>query len=113
MNDNKDFYPKMIKDLPEADISFKGLRGWLSQGKDHQIVFFDIDPIGIVPEHTHGIQWGCVLDGEITFTIDGKTKTYQKGDSYFIPAGVVHSASFTKPTKIIEFFDDKDRYKIK
>ncbi len=47
--DQKKPYPDMITQLPEAHIPFKGVRGWLSQGKDHQIVFFDTEPIGKVP----------------------------------------------------------------
>ena len=58
-------YPDLIKGLPEADIPFKGVKGWLSQSDDHQIVFFDIEPIGKVAEHAHGAQWGFVIDGEI------------------------------------------------
>ena len=109
----KDPYPEMIKNLPEADIEFKGIRGWISQAKDHQIVFFDIEPIGEVTEHSHGAQWGIVIEGEMELTIGGTTKTYKKGDSYHIPDGVVHSAVFKSRTWVLDFFADKDRYKAK
>ena len=65
------FYPEIISELPEADIPFNGVRGWLSQGKDHQIVFFEIEPIGEVAAHKHGAQWGAVFDGEMELTIGG------------------------------------------
>jgi hypothetical protein len=42
------FYPEFIRSLPEADISFKGFEGWISQAEDHKIVFFEIDPTGYV-----------------------------------------------------------------
>lgn len=71
-------YSEMIKDLPEADINFKGLKGWISQGKDHQIVFFDIEPIGEVSEHSHGAQWGMVIEGEMELTIGGIKKNIKK-----------------------------------
>ncbi len=113
-NDNVNIlYSEMLKKLPEADINFKGLKGWILQGKDHQIVFFDIVPIGEVSEHSHGEQWGIVIEGEMELTIGGKTKTYKKGDSYFIPDKVVHSATFKCRTRVMDFFNDKDRYKIK
>ncbi len=112
-NNMKDFFPEMIKKLPEADINFKGVRGWISQGKDHQIVFFDIEPVGKVPEHVHKTQWGIVIDGEMELTIGDITKTYKKGDSYYIPDGVVHSAVFKTRTKVLDFFADNDRYKPK
>ena len=113
MSNKNDPYPDMIKKLPEADIDFKGVRGWISQGKDHQIVFFDIEPIGEVKKHSHGAQWGIVVDGEMDLTIGGITKTCKKGDSYFIPDGVPHSAVFKKRTLALDFFADKDRYKTK
>lgn len=106
-------FPKLIVDLPEADIAFKGLKGWISQGKDHQIVFFDIEPIGEVGEHSHGAQWGIVIEGEMELTIEGNTNTYKKGDSYFIPDKALHSAVFKARTKVLDFFADKDRYKEK
>ena len=95
-NFNDSIYPELVRNLPDADIPFKGVEGKLFQGNDHQIVFFVIDPIGVVAEHSHGAQWGIVFEGEMDLTIDGKTKTYKKGDRYFIPSGVKHSANFKK-----------------
>lgn len=105
------FYPEVITQLPEADIPFQGVRGWLSQADDHQVVFFEIEAIGEVAEHKHGTQWGIVFDGEMKLNIGGQTKTYRKGDSYFIPEGVLHSAVFEKKTYLMDFFADKQRYK--
>ena len=109
-NKTDELFPEMIKKLPEADISFKGVKAWISQGKDHQIVFFDIEPVGTVPEHAHKAQWGMVIDGEMELTIGGITKTYKKGDSYYIPDGVSHSAVFKTRTRVLDFFADKNRY---
>ena len=106
-------FPGMIKNLPEADIAFKGIKGWLSQGTDHQIVFMDIKPIGEVADHSHGEQWGLVLDGEMDLSIGGVKKTYRKGDTYYIGNGVVHSAAFKQRTFVMDMFKDKDRYKAK
>ena len=103
-------YPKMILDLPEADIPFNGVKGKLMQGENQQTVFFEIEPIGEVAEHKHGTQWGVVFEGEMELTIDGVSKTYKKGDQYFIPAGVLHSAVFKMKTFIMDVFEDKDRY---
>lgn len=106
-------YPQMIRDLPEIDIPIEGIRGWLIQSKDKQIVFFDIDPVGKMPEHSHCSQWGIMLDGKMKLTIDNDTKIYQKGDWYYIPAGVVHSAEFLTKVHVIDVFDDPNRYQIK
>ena len=106
-------FHKTITSLPQADIAFKGVKGWLSQAKDHQLVFMDIAPIGEVAPHAHGAQWGIVVDGEMELTIGGKKNVFRKGDSYFIPKGTVHSALFSKRTFVIDFFADKNRYKAK
>jgi quercetin dioxygenase-like cupin family protein len=106
-------FHKTITSLPQADIAFKGVKGWLSQAKNHQLVFMDIAPIGEVAPHAHGAQWGIVVDGEMELTIGGKKHVFRKGDSYFIPKGTVHSALFRKRTFVIDFFADKSRYKAK
>ena len=108
-----EFYPAEISDLPEIDVSFAGVRGRLLQGPDQQLVFFDIEPIGEITPHTHGAQWGVVLDGEVELTIGEETRIYRKGDSYYIPTGVVHSARFFSRTRVIDFFAEPQRYKPK
>jgi quercetin dioxygenase-like cupin family protein len=49
---------------------------------------------GAAGRHTHpGIETGYVLEGELNLLIDGQPeKTLKVGDSYQIPAGVVHDA---------------------
>jgi len=49
----------------------------------------------------------------MTLTIGDETKTYKKGDYYYIPSGVIHSATFKKRTRVMDFFADEERYKIK
>jgi quercetin dioxygenase-like cupin family protein len=106
-------YPEFITRLPEVDLPIDGVRGWLAQARDHQVVFFDIDPIGAVPMHTHGDQWGIVVEGEMELTIGGETKRYGPGDSYYIPAGVEHGAKFLSHFRTIDVFGEPDRYKVK
>jgi quercetin dioxygenase-like cupin family protein len=106
-------YPETITNLPMADIPLAGVRAWISQAKNHQIVFFDIDPIGEIPPHSHGEQWGIVVEGEMELTIGGTTKRYGPGDSYHIPPGVEHGAVFLSHFRAIDFFADTQRYKAK
>ena len=108
-----DFYPDLITSLPEANIPFKGVRGWISQSVNHQVVYMDIEPIGEVAEHSHAAQWGYVLEGEMKLRIDGVEKTYLKGDSYYIPENVIHSAVFETRTFIMDVFAERNRYKQK
>jgi quercetin dioxygenase-like cupin family protein len=104
-------YPDMIRALPEADIPLAGVVGRLLQGEGRQVVFFEIEPIGAIPEHAHGAQWGVVLDGEMSLTIGGTTRRYRRGDSYFIPAGVPHAAVFHSRFRALDVFDEPARYR--
>ncbi len=106
-------FPEMVKQLPVADIPMDGVLGRLLQAENMQVVFFEIEPIGAIPLHTHGDQWGVVLEGEMDLTIGGETKTYSKGDTYFIPAGVEHGATFKSRFRCIDVFADADRYQTK
>jgi quercetin dioxygenase-like cupin family protein len=106
-------FPELITRLPEADIPIDGVRGWIVQGRDQQVVFFDIDPIGEIPPHSHGEQWGIVVEGEMELTIGGETRRHGPGDSYHIPAGVVHGAKFLSHFRAIDVFADADRYRAK
>ena len=59
-------YPEMIRGLPEIDIPVEGIRGWLLSAADKQVVFFDIQPVGEIPPHSHCAQWGIVLEGDMS-----------------------------------------------
>ena len=113
MNNIKFPYPEMIKNMPEIDIPLEGIRGWLLQGNNKQVVFFEIETSEDLPPHSHCHQWGIMVDGEMELTIDGEAKIYRKGDQYFIPAETVHSARFLTKVYVIDVFDDPGRYKIK
>ena len=106
---SKEFYPEFIRNLPEADLPIDKVVGYLFQGYQGQICFFDFEPGIDVPAHSHGNQWGVVLDGEFSITIGEETRTLRKGDSYYIPAGNVHSARFDQACKVLDFFEDFDR----
>lgn len=106
-------YSEMITGLPEADIPFEGVRGWISQGPDHQVVFLDIAPIGVVAPHKHAEQWGIVVEGQMELTIDGETRRYGPGESYHIPAGVEHAATFLTRVRVIDVFGEPARYRPK
>jgi quercetin dioxygenase-like cupin family protein len=55
--------------------------------------------------HSHpGLETGYILEGEVSMSVEGQPdKTLTAGDSYAIPAGVVHNVRTLgdKPTKVI------------
>ncbi len=109
----KNVFPEPIMNLPEADIPLQGVKGYLSQGEDHQIIFMTFSEDVALPEHTHQDQWGIVLEGRIDFVIDGVLHTFTKGDRYFIPEGVKHSGKIYAGYSDMTYFNAKDRYKRK
>jgi quercetin dioxygenase-like cupin family protein len=108
-----DAYPEMITRLPEADVPVPGIRGRLLQGTDHQVVLFEIERTAKIPPHSHGEQWGIVVSGEMDLTIGGEMRHCRPGDSYYIPAGVEHYATFRSRVRAIDVFADRERYKPK
>ncbi len=103
-------FAEPIQKLPKADIPLKGINAYLSQGNDQQIIFMEFDEDVILDEHKHEAQIGFVLEGKIDIMIDGKKKTYKKGDRYYIPKDTLHSGFIYKGYGDITYFDQKDRY---
>jgi len=108
-----EIFPEPIRNLPEADIPIEGIKAYLSQSDTHQIIFMEFEKDVDLSEHSHAAQIGIVLEGQIDLTIDGKKKTYTKGDRYYIPDGVLHSGKIYAGYADITFFDEPDRYSMK
>ena len=50
-------------------------------------------PHALYPDHTHPTETAhIVLEGEMTLTMDGQTRSFRAGDRCDVPAGTVHSA---------------------
>jgi quercetin dioxygenase-like cupin family protein len=106
-------FPNIITDLPQAEIPIDGLKAYLVQGSGQQIVFMSFENHVEVPDHAHEAQWGIVLEGEIELTINDKKKIFKKGETYFIPKDIRHSAKISAGYKDITLFNQRDRYKAK
>ncbi len=106
-------FPKIIQNLPIADIPLEGVKGYLSQSDNHQIIFLEFKKDVDLPEHSHNEQWEYVLNGIVDLFVNGIKNTYKKGDSFFIPKDVNHSARIYEGYSSIAFFNQKDRYKKK
>jgi len=107
--------PDFITRLPEADLPLPSttVKTHLLQSEQGQVVFFQILKDVDLPAHSHKGQWGTVLEGQVEITIGGDTRMYGPGSCYYIPAGVVHSARAPAGAKVIEFFEEPDRYRVK
>ena len=106
-------FPEPILNLPEANIPLDGIKAYLSQGNNHQIIFMQFEKDVELQEHLHESQWGIVLEGRIDLKINGKNFSYKKGDRYFIPNNTKHSGKIYAGYADITFFNQKDRYKPK
>ncbi len=108
-------YPDFIKAFPGIDVPFPEdvVQTAAVQSDAGLVAFFSFLKDMELPAHSHGAQWGTVVEGEIEFTIGGETKIYRTGDSYSIAAGVEHSAFIKSGTRVIDVFEEADRYVIK
>ena len=106
-------FPNIIRNLPEADAPFRDITLWLLRGPTASAIFVEAHADSEVPRHAHGAQWGIVVAGGIELTIGDKTRTYRPGEEYFIPAGVPHAATLRAGARVIDFFDDPNRYRPK
>lgn len=103
-------FPEPIKNLPEADIPLNGIKAFLSQAENHQIIFMEFEEDIDLPEHSHAAQVGVVIRGKIDLLVSNRLMTYEKGDIYYIPSGVKHSGKIYSGYADITFFDEPGRY---
>ena len=76
------------------------------------VVFFEFLEDFDLPAHSHLAQWGTLVSGEIEMTIGEETRVYGPGDSWDIPADIVHSARIKAGAQAIDVFEEPDRYSL-
>jgi mannose-6-phosphate isomerase-like protein (cupin superfamily) len=82
------FVTKMADNLSERDCR----RQLEAEGFPHTFVWQD-GPNAFYPDHTHaGLTAHIILNGEMTLTMKGESRTYRAGERCDVPAGAVHSA---------------------
>lgn len=108
-------YPDFIQNFPGLDVPFPEdvVQTAVIRSEAGLVAFFTFLKDMELPPHSHGAQWGTVIAGEIELTIGGNTRVYRPGDSYSIPAGVEHGAQITAGTRVIDVFEEADRYPVK
>ncbi|WP_170360270.1 cupin domain-containing protein [Ruegeria arenilitoris] len=108
-------FPDFITAFPKLDVPFPEdvVQTAVIRSDAGLAAFFTFLQDMELPLHSHGAQWGTVIEGEVDLTIGGITKTYRPGDSYSIPAGVEHGGQIKAGTRVIDVFEEPDRYPIK
>ncbi len=108
-------FPDFIMALPALDVPFPEdvVQARAIRSEAGLTVFFTFLEDMTLPPHAHGAQWGCVVEGQISFSIGGETRVHGPGDSYSIPAGVTHGAEIAAGTRVIDVFEEPDRYPLR
>ncbi|MEL6206877.1 MAG: cupin domain-containing protein [Pseudomonadota bacterium] len=108
-------YPPFIRDLPSLDLPFSDdvVTTSVTRTDSALVVFFTFHQDVDLPEHSHGAQWGTLVDGEIALTVAGATRICRPGDSWDIPAGTPHAAKIKAGTRAIDVFEEPDRYPLR
>lgn len=108
-----DQFPEFVTQLPELDLPFDGVNGYLLQGQKQQVAFVAFHEETEVPEHSHRAQWEICVGGEARLRMGGEEKTIRAGDSFYIPEGVEHGATVGAGYRAVIIFDQVDRYHAK
>ncbi|WP_428648662.1 cupin domain-containing protein [Roseibium sp.] len=108
-------FPDFIRNFPKLDIPFPEdvVRAYAIRSDAGLVIFFDFLKDMELPPHSHLAQWGTVVSGEIELTIEGEVRKLGPGDPYDIPSGAVHSALIKAGSKVIDVFEEADRYPLK
>lgn len=108
-------YPPFMRDLPALAIPFPDDVVSTNAVRTDKalVVYFTVHKDVELPEHKHGAQWGHMFHGSMELTIDGKTRTCGPGDSWDIPAGVLHAARIKAGSLLMDVFEEPDRYPLR
>ena len=107
--------PRFITTLPEMDLPFSSdvVKTHALPSDSGLMVIFEVLQDVDLPTHSHKGQWGTVLEGSVELTIGDDTQIYCPGQFYNIPSGTPHSAKIPAGTKVLELFEEPDRYALK
>lgn len=103
-------YPTFFEKMPLADLPVTTADARMVASDDALIIFYHFKEATEVPMHAHGGQWGIVIEGSFELTVGDETRTVGPGESYEIPAGVMHGANVPAGVRLIDVFEDADRY---
>jgi quercetin dioxygenase-like cupin family protein len=83
-----------IETVPAIDVWGDAVRARRIEGENMTLAIVELKPNAIVPEHTHpNEQMGFVIQGSVTFTIDGETRDLGPGGTWRILSMRPHDVS--------------------
>jgi hypothetical protein len=90
------------------------VESWHEQVDGYEISFdhfkqeIDSTPMlkGLPNDQCHCPHWGYVLNGKVTFTVDGREEAYEPGDAFYVPPGHLQRAE--AGTEYLQFSPAKE-----
>lgn len=101
-------FPESVRRLPRASLA--GAEVFVHDAGTTQILFIEVPaghPEVVVPTHTHDVEWGVVVEGEIEMTFGDRVERHGAGATHHIPAGRPHSFRFRPGTSSIHYFVER------
>ncbi len=86
---------------------FPGVDILTAAGAQIMLSLVEFEADSVVEEHSHPHeQAGMLIEGELTFTIDGETFQVKAGDMWRIPGGISHKVvAENGPAKALDVFN--------
>ena len=84
---------------------WEGVEGYLHHSQRATFAYLTLEEGAVVDVHHHPAeQWSHVLEGKLSFNIDGEEKVITSGQCAFIPSNVPHSAKALSRCIVIDSF---------
>ena len=96
-----EIFPEPISKLPQADMPFEGVKAFLSQSDNHQIVFTSFTEDTEMQTHSHAAQISFVVEGRIDFTIGEESFSYKKAIGSIYLLGLNIRAKYMRAMQIL------------
>lgn len=101
-------FPPSVHQLPRTSLA--GIDVYVHDDGRTQVLFMELPdgrPEAVVATHTHDVEWGVVVEGEIVMTIDGREERHRAGTTHLIPAEIPHSFRFLPGTSSVHYFVER------
>lgn len=100
-------FPEPIRRLPSTRLGEATV--FVHDAPHTQVQFIEAPPDRpvTVPTHTHDVEWGVVVEGQIRMDLGGRVEVHPAGTQHHIPSGLPHSFTFAPGTMSIHYFVEK------